>query len=146
MRFGTLPAARAPNSARAAIADRSRSQRPHAREPTHHFATYASSLMDCMMVRLAGVPAPGRAQAGMLETPMSLFRARVRNGRLVLDEPTELPEGSVVDLVPADSADDVPVTEKQKAELDRRIEEMDRDGKRGIPWDEVLDRIRGRTK
>ena len=43
-------------------------------------------------------------------------------------------------------ADDVPVTEAQKAELDRRIEDMDRDGKRGIPWKEVLDRNRGRAK
>lgn len=43
-------------------------------------------------------------------------------------------------------AEDVPVTEKQKAELDRRIEEMDRDGKHGIPWEEVMDRIRGRSK
>lgn len=42
--------------------------------------------------------------------------------------------------------EDVPVTEAQKAELDRRIEEMDRDGKRGIPWEDVLDRIRGRTQ
>lgn len=43
-------------------------------------------------------------------------------------------------------ADDVPVSEAQKTELDRRIEEMDRDGVRGIPWEDVLDRIRGRAK
>lgn len=43
-------------------------------------------------------------------------------------------------------AEAVPVSEKQKAELDRRIDEMDRDGKRGIPWEEVMDRIRGRSK
>ena len=43
-------------------------------------------------------------------------------------------------------AEDVPVTRAQKAELDRRIDEMDRDGKRGIPWEDVLDRIRGRAK
>lgn len=43
-------------------------------------------------------------------------------------------------------ADDVPVTGAQKAELDRRIEEMDRDGERGIPWKDVLDRIRGRAR
>jgi len=43
-------------------------------------------------------------------------------------------------------ADDVPVTEPQKAELDRRIEKMDRDGERGIPWEDVLERIRGRAK
>ena len=30
----------------------------------------------------------------------STFRARVRKGRLVLDEPTDLPEGAEVDLVP----------------------------------------------
>lgn len=29
-------------------------------------------------------------------------KARVRNGRLVLDEPTELPEGQEVELVPLD--------------------------------------------
>ena len=47
-----------------------------------------------------------------------------------------------------DSLDDqdVPITEKQKAELDRRIDDEDRDGSGGIPWEEVLDRIRGRSK
>lgn len=43
-------------------------------------------------------------------------------------------------------AEHVPVSAMQKAELDRRIDEMDRDGERGIPSDEVLDRIRGRSK
>jgi putative addiction module component (TIGR02574 family) len=43
-------------------------------------------------------------------------------------------------------ADDVPVTAAQRAELDRRIDEMDRDGERGIPWNDVLDRIRGRAR
>lgn len=33
------------------------------------------------------------------------LRARVRNGRLVLDEPTDLPEGEEVELVPADTDD-----------------------------------------
>jgi hypothetical protein len=31
---------------------------------------------------------------------MAALEARVRNGRLVLDEPTDLPEGEVVELVP----------------------------------------------
>jgi len=30
---------------------------------------------------------------------MKSIRARVRNGRLTVDEPTELPEGLVLDLV-----------------------------------------------
>jgi putative addiction module component (TIGR02574 family) len=42
-------------------------------------------------------------------------------------------------------ADDVPVTASQKAELDRRIEEMERDGGQGLPWEVVLDRIQGRA-
>jgi len=39
---------------------------------------------------------------------MQSMKARVRNGRLVLDEPTELPEGEEVELVPLDEvlADD----------------------------------------
>ncbi len=30
------------------------------------------------------------------------MKAQVKNGRLVLDEPTDLPEGEVVELVPVD--------------------------------------------
>jgi hypothetical protein len=39
---------------------------------------------------------------------MQSMKARVHNGRLVLDEPTELPEGDVVELVRVDEvfADD----------------------------------------
>lgn len=33
---------------------------------------------------------------------MPPLRAKVHNGRLVLDEPTDLPEGEVVELVPVD--------------------------------------------
>lgn len=33
---------------------------------------------------------------------MHALKAQVRNGRLVLDEPTDLPEGEIVELVPID--------------------------------------------
>ena len=33
---------------------------------------------------------------------MPPLRAKVHNGRLILDEPTDLPEGEVVELVPID--------------------------------------------
>ena len=36
---------------------------------------------------------------------MSALQARVEKGRLVLDEPTTLPEGTVVDLVADDEGD-----------------------------------------
>lgn len=37
------------------------------------------------------------------------LKAQVRGGRLVLDEPTELPEGSEVELVLVDEGDDLDV-------------------------------------
>jgi hypothetical protein len=36
---------------------------------------------------------------------MPTFKALVRDGRLVLDEPTDLPEGELVYLQPVDAAD-----------------------------------------
>jgi putative addiction module component (TIGR02574 family) len=44
---------------------------------------------------------------------------------------------------------DVPVTPEQRAELDRRLDDLDRDiqegGELGVPWDEVLRQIRARS-
>ncbi len=39
----------------------------------------------------------------------------------------------------------VPVTNSQREELDRRLDELDRNGPAGIPWEEVLQRIRSRS-
>lgn len=39
----------------------------------------------------------------------------------------------------------VPLTNAQREELDRRLDELDRDGPVGIPWEDVLRRIRTRT-
>jgi len=38
--------------------------------------------------------------------------------------------------------DQLPLTEAQKAELDRRLAEHDRNPSRGIPWEEVQRRLR----
>jgi putative addiction module component (TIGR02574 family) len=38
----------------------------------------------------------------------------------------------------------VPLTVAQREELDRRLDEMETDGGDGIPWEQVLDRIRAR--
>lgn len=43
----------------------------------------------------------------MFHLLMSSFRAHVRNGRIVLDVPTDLPDGTTLDLVTADSWDDL---------------------------------------
>ena len=45
---------------------------------------------------------------------MSGVRARVKNGRLVVDEPTSLPEGTVLDLVVDDEGDDLDATERAR--------------------------------
>jgi hypothetical protein len=44
---------------------------------------------------------------------MTPLRARVQNGRLVLDEPTTLPEGTVIDLVADDEGDDLTDDERR---------------------------------
>jgi putative addiction module component (TIGR02574 family) len=40
----------------------------------------------------------------------------------------------------------VPVTDAQRAELDRRLDDLEREGPVGIPWQEVADQIRKRSK
>ena len=40
----------------------------------------------------------------------------------------------------------VPLTSAQREELDRRLDELDRDGPVGIPWQEVLGQIRSRAR
>ena len=40
----------------------------------------------------------------------------------------------------------IPLTETQRAELDRRLDDLEREGPVGIPWDEVLGRIRGQER
>ena len=39
------------------------------------------------------------------------------------------------------SDEDVPLTVAQREELDRRLDELEREGPRGIPWDDVLNRL-----
>lgn len=43
---------------------------------------------------------------------MSFLRARVQNGRIVVDEPTTLREGTVIDLVADDEGDDLTEAER----------------------------------
>jgi len=48
------------------------------------------------------------------------LRARVRHGRIVLDEPTDLPEGTELELVLADSGDDL--DDEDRAALHRELD------------------------
>jgi hypothetical protein len=69
---------------------------------------------------------------------MSGFRARVQNGRLVIDEPTDLPEGTVLDLVVDDEGDDL--TDEERAALHDALRQSAEELKagRGYPAADVL--------
>ena len=41
-----------------------------------------------------------------------------------------------------DTPADVPLTEAQRHELDRRLDDLEQDGPKGIPWDAVVEQIR----
>jgi hypothetical protein len=60
---------------------------------------------------------------------MSALKARVENGRLKLDEPTDLPEGTVVPLEIADDWDDL--SDAERGELHEAIREGFEDAKAG---------------
>jgi hypothetical protein len=52
---------------------------------------------------------------------MQSLKARVHNGRLLLDEPTELPEGQIVELIPVDADFDDAERAKLHAALDEGL-------------------------
>jgi len=72
------------------------------------------------------------------------IKARVRSGRLVLDEPTDLPEGAEVELLPLDPGDWLDETER--AELHRALRESDVDvaQNRLVDAEEILRELRSR--
>jgi hypothetical protein len=70
---------------------------------------------------------------------MLTVRARVRNGRLVVDEPTDLPEGTEIELATLDDEPwDLPA--EQLAELKARIASSD--PATLVPAADVLARLR----
>ena len=75
-----------------------------------------------------------------------MVRATVRNGRLLLDEPTELPEGSVVDVGLEDEGDDL--DDRNCAALHDAISRSIAEGEQGRsgPADEILRKLRERRK
>jgi hypothetical protein len=78
---------------------------------------------------------------------MQPLRAHVHNGRLVLDEPTDLPEGEVVELLPLgaallDEADDL--DDNERAALHAELSASIAEAKAGhlVDADEVLADLR----
>ena len=75
---------------------------------------------------------------------MKTLRAEVRNGRLTLDEPTSLPEGTVLELAQVDIDDDLDEAERAAlhAALDASWESVRR--KETNPVEDILDRLKER--
>ncbi|MGH7330859.1 MAG: hypothetical protein ACREJX_21120, partial [Polyangiaceae bacterium] len=72
-------------------------------------------------------------------------RARVHNGRLVLDAPTDLPEGTEVELLLADRDDlEDDLDDEERARLHRELDLAGEEIARGegIPAQEVLAELR----
>lgn len=75
---------------------------------------------------------------------MSPLRARVEKGRLVLDEPTTLPEGTVIELVADDEGDDLTDEERQALHKTLSASWMSVDAGRLRPASAILDELRRR--
>ena len=94
--------------------------------------------------------ASGCAKGYVFEA-MQPLKAHVHNGRLVLDEPTDLPEGEVVELVRADEAllgdDQDDLDDEERARLHQAIERGLDDVKAGRTVDaaQVIQGLRARA-
>ena len=75
---------------------------------------------------------------------MSPLRARVEKGRLVLDEPTTLPDGTVIDLVADDEGDDL--TDEERRALHAALSASRTSAEAGHmrPASAILDELRQR--
>jgi hypothetical protein len=72
------------------------------------------------------------------------IKARVREGRLILDEPTDLPEGTEIELLPLDPGDWL--DETNRAALHEALRQSDADIAAGrlIDAEEILRELRSR--
>jgi hypothetical protein len=84
------------------------------------------------------------SRAKSYSTRMSPLRARVENGRLLLDEPTDLPDGTVLDLVADDQGDDL--TDEERRALHEALSASAKSAEAGHlrHASEILDELRQR--
>jgi hypothetical protein len=76
---------------------------------------------------------------------MQVLKARVQSGRLVVDQPTTLPEGTEIDLMVADAGDNL--DDEERAALHAALADAWRSAQAGdlrLP-DDLLKRLRRET-
>ena len=76
---------------------------------------------------------------------MVVMKAHVRNGRLLLDEPTELPEGAEVEVVAIGTGDD-DLDDEDRRRLFAALDESEDDVQHGrvVPAEDVIAGLRRR--
>jgi hypothetical protein len=92
-------------------------------------ASLAPSMAFCGLGDVAAQKREPRYVRGM-----SALKARVENGRIKLDEPTDLPEGQIVELIPLDeviATDGDDLGDAERAALHRSIDESIEDEEAG---------------
>ena len=73
-----------------------------------------------------------------------IIKARVVRGRLVVDEPTDLPEGTELDLLPLDPVDWLDETERAALHQALRESEADILAGRVVNGEEILEQLKAR--
>src|SRR5881409_2879624 len=101
------------------------------------------AITSCEVVGVVGcnVRLAGRASVTL---DLMIVKAHVREGRLVVDEPTDLPEGTEVDLLPLDPGDWL--DEADRAALHEALRQSDADVAAGrlVEAEEILKELRSR--
>jgi hypothetical protein len=79
------------------------------------------------VARLTAEKAAGPRPEAILGV-VTILHARVKDGRLVIDEPTDLPEGAAVDLLVLDAEDSLSDEERDalRASIDRGLDQSDK--------------------
>jgi hypothetical protein len=77
---------------------------------------------------------------------MGPIRARVKNGRLIVNVPTDLPEGTVLDLVMDDEGDDLTSAERKALHAEIRRSTLEAKKGRTRPAEEALAELRARKR
>jgi hypothetical protein len=75
---------------------------------------------------------------------MSTLRAFVRNRRLIMNEPTDLPEGTEIELTAADPADELDEEERSRLHAALRQSWASLQAGRMFPAERILRKLKGK--
>ena len=77
---------------------------------------------------------------------MLTLKGHVKGGRLVIDDPVDLPDGSEVELAVVDAGDDLDEAERERLHATLLEAQSEIDRGEGIPAEQVIERLRRRRQ